>query len=55
MNETPVPFLDLGPQTSAVADEFLAGARRLVDANRFIGGDEVERFEQDLALYLASR
>lgn len=46
-----VPFLDLSVQTNQVLDEFLAQAEVLVRANRFVGGEPVDRFEELFASY----
>ncbi len=46
-----IPFLELRPQTQAVAAEFLSAAQRLVEENQFIGGSPVAEFEQAFAGY----
>lgn len=46
-----IPFLELAPQTSAVAQEFLSTAAELVARNQFIGGSPVTDFEQAFANY----
>ncbi|HSR67946.1 MAG TPA: DegT/DnrJ/EryC1/StrS family aminotransferase [Acidobacteriota bacterium] len=44
-----IPFIDLSPQTRAVADEFVSAVRQLTLENRFIGGHPVETFERRFA------
>ena len=44
-----VPFLDLSYQTGKVAAEFISQISRLVQQNRFIGGEPVEMFENAFA------
>src|SRR3954447_23713970 len=47
----PIPFADLTVMTEEVRDEVEAGFRDVLDSGRFIGGDLVERFEQQWAAY----
>jgi dTDP-4-amino-4,6-dideoxygalactose transaminase len=46
-----VPFMDLGPMTSDVRDQVSSGWSALLDSNRFIGGEAVDRFESQWAAY----
>src|SRR3954447_6869744 len=47
----PIPFADLTVMTDEVRDEVEARFRDVLDSGRFIGGDLVERFEQEWAAY----
>ncbi|MBV9507344.1 MAG: DegT/DnrJ/EryC1/StrS family aminotransferase [Acidobacteriia bacterium] len=46
-----VPLLDLRAQHARIRDEVLAAIVRVVDAQKFILGEEVQRLEQELAPY----
>ena len=46
-----VPFMDLSPMTSDVRDQVSSGWSALLDSNRFIGGEAVDRFESQWAAY----
>lgn len=48
---SPVPFLDLGTTTAVVAKEVRAGWEKVIESNRFVGGEEVEIFEHEWAAY----
>ena len=50
-----VPFSDLGGQTAEVREELDAAWSEVVDSHRFVGGDVVERFEQEWADYSGTR
>lgn len=50
-----VPLLDLTAQHGAIRDEVLGALLRVVDSQRFILGEEVERFEQEIAGYCSTR
>ena len=43
------PFLDLGKVNSAYATQLKDAAARVIDSGRYIGGDEVEALEHDMA------
>jgi dTDP-4-amino-4,6-dideoxygalactose transaminase len=45
----PIPFLDLGPTTSAVLPEVVAGWRSALSTSTFIGGPAVTGFEEEFA------
>ncbi|MBJ93782.1 MAG: transcriptional regulator [Rickettsiales bacterium] len=47
-----IPLLDLSAQHQALADEFDAALERVRATQRFIGGPEVEHFEQEAASFL---
>jgi dTDP-4-amino-4,6-dideoxygalactose transaminase len=46
-----IPFLDLRPQTRALAADFLSAAGRLLEQNQFIGGAPVADFERAFGRY----
>lgn len=46
-----VPFLDLGTTTAVVATEVRVGWEKVIASNRFVGGEEVEAFEDEWAAY----
>jgi dTDP-4-amino-4,6-dideoxygalactose transaminase len=46
-----VPFADLEPTTAEIREEVLAGWQRLLDSNRWVGGQDVEEFESSWARY----
>ncbi len=46
-----VEFLDLGRQTAALRPELDLAVHRVLAAGRFVGGDEVEAFEQEFAAH----
>lgn len=48
-----VPFIDLGAMTREVSAQVSAGWSALLDSNRFIGGEAVDRFESQWAAYCA--
>ena len=47
----PIPFADLTMMTDEVRDEVETRFRDVLDSGRFIGGDLVERFEQEWSAY----
>lgn len=49
------PFLDLGIVNRRYADELKRICCRIIDGGCYVGGDEVKRFENDLAEYTGSR
>jgi dTDP-4-amino-4,6-dideoxygalactose transaminase len=53
--ERRVPVLDLGAQYRELKAEIDAAVARVIDASAFIGGIEVEAFEQEFAGYLGVR
>ena len=46
-----IPFLDLDRQHAELRQDLLAAFERVLDASAFIGGEEVERFEDEFARY----
>ncbi|CAH0122848.1 DegT/DnrJ/EryC1/StrS family aminotransferase [Microbacterium sp. Bi121] len=50
-----VPFLDLAAQQAEVADEVLARWKQQLGAAAFVGGPEVNAFEQEYAAYIGVR
>ena len=46
-----IPFADLAAMTQEVREEIEASFAQVLDSGRFIGGEVVERFEQDWAAY----
>jgi dTDP-4-amino-4,6-dideoxygalactose transaminase len=53
--EGPIAFADLAPMTQEVREEIEVAFARVLDSGRFIGGEAVERFEQDWAAYCGTR
>ncbi|MEJ2080118.1 MAG: DegT/DnrJ/EryC1/StrS family aminotransferase [Acidobacteriota bacterium] len=51
MNKDPIPFLDLVSLHKPLEEELIAVCRRAIKSARFIGGLEVEGFEQEFAAY----
>lgn len=47
----PVPFVDLGRQHAPIVGELRAAFERVLSTSAFILGEEVERFEAELAAY----
>ncbi len=47
----PIPFLDLGTTTAVVAQEVRVGWEKVIQSNRFVGGEEVDVFEREWASY----
>ena len=52
---TPVPFLDLGAIHAPLKDLLLAELGEIIDANAFINGPQVAKFEDAFAAYCGSR
>src|SRR4030095_7834836 len=48
-NMTRVPLLDLQAQYAPIREAVIAAIERVCDSQRFIGGEEVEAFERELA------
>ncbi len=49
------PFLDLGKVNGRYADEIKGVCAKVIDGGRYIGGKEVEKFEEKLARYVGSK
>jgi dTDP-3-amino-3,4,6-trideoxy-alpha-D-glucose transaminase len=52
---TRVPFLDLKAQYASIRHEILAAVHDVLESARFVGGEWVERFEQEFARYVGAR
>src|SRR5437763_14842120 len=50
-NSMRVPFIDLSAMTREVSAQVSAGWSALLDSNRFVGGEAVDRFESQWAAY----
>ena len=50
-SEPPVPFVDLAAQHAALRSEIDAAIARVIDQGQFVLGEEVTRFEEELAAY----
>lgn len=51
MNDLRYPFLDLGKVNADDAEALKAAACRVIDSGRYVGGEECEAFERELAAY----
>ena len=51
MNDLRYPFLDLGKLNADDAEALKAAACRVIDSGRYVGGEECEAFERELAAY----
>lgn len=49
MSEIRYPFLNLATVNSSLSEELERAARRVIESGRYIGGEEVEAFESELA------
>ena len=47
-----IPFVDLGRAYDPIRKELHEAAIRVIDSGRFIGGDEVKGFEQEMATWM---
>ncbi len=47
----PIPLLDLRAQHQPIRDEVLAEVIRVIDSQKFIMGEDVQKLEQDVAAY----
>lgn len=47
----PIPLLNLRAQHAEIREEALAAITRVIDSQKFILGDEVQKLEQEIALY----
>lgn len=50
-----VPFVDLRVRSAKYRSEWMKRIRAVIDSGRFIGGEEVTRFEREFASYLGCR
>lgn len=46
-----IPFVNLKAQRDAYREEFLEAEARILDSGRYIGGEEIQALEQELAKY----
>ncbi len=53
--ERQIPILDLKAQHRAIREEVLAAMVRVVDSQRFILGDDVKKFESEIAAYCGTK
>lgn len=50
-----VPFLDLKAQYASIRHEILDAVHAVLESARYVGGESVERFEQEFARYVGAR
>jgi dTDP-3-amino-3,4,6-trideoxy-alpha-D-glucose transaminase len=50
-----VPFLDLKAQYASIRDEILEAVHQVLESAHYIGGERVERFEDEFACYVGAR
>jgi len=50
-----VPFVDLKAQYSSIKSEVLEGIGRVLDSGHFVGGEHVEKFEEEFARYVGAK
>jgi dTDP-4-amino-4,6-dideoxygalactose transaminase len=50
-----VPFVDLKAQYSSIKSEVLEGIGRVLDSGHFVGGEHVEKFEEEFARYVGAQ
>jgi dTDP-4-amino-4,6-dideoxygalactose transaminase len=50
-----VPFLDLKAQYALIRDEILDAVHTVLESGRYVGGEQVERFEEEFARYVGAR
>jgi dTDP-4-amino-4,6-dideoxygalactose transaminase len=55
VTERQVPLLDLKAQHATIREEVMSALTRVVDSQKFILGEEVERLEQELAPYCGAK
>jgi dTDP-4-amino-4,6-dideoxygalactose transaminase len=54
-NAATVPFLDLTPQFASIREEIMDAVDRVFVSGQFVGGEWVERFEEQFARFVGSR
>jgi dTDP-4-amino-4,6-dideoxygalactose transaminase len=54
-NAVTIPFLDLTAQFEAIRDEVMDAVDRVFVSGQFVGGEWVERFEEQFARFVGSR
>lgn len=50
-----IPFLDLKKVNQQYQDELKAACNRVIDSGWYIGGQELENFEQNFATYCGTK
>jgi dTDP-4-amino-4,6-dideoxygalactose transaminase len=50
-----VPFVDLKAQYSSIKDEVLDAVRRVFDSGHFVGGEYLEKFEEEFARFTGAK
>ncbi len=55
VSERQIPLLDLRAQHAGLRDEIIAALLRVVESQKFILGEEVEKLEQEIAAYCGAR
>jgi len=55
VSEKSVPLLDLRAQHRQIRDEVLTEITRLIDSQKFILGEEVQKFEAEIAAYCSTK
>src|SRR5579863_94644 len=55
VSERQVPLLDLKAQHATIREEVLAALTRVVDSQKFILGEEVQKLEEELAPYCQAK
>jgi dTDP-4-amino-4,6-dideoxygalactose transaminase len=55
MNERQIPLLDLRAQHGTIRDEVVNALMRVVDSQRFILGEDVQKLEEELASYCGAK
>jgi len=51
LNQKQIPLLDLKAQHQQIRDEVLAEVTRVIDSQKFIMGEDVQKLEQEIAAY----
>src|SRR6266851_9851432 len=50
-----VPFVDLKAQYNSIKSEVLEAVRQVLDSGHFVGGEYVERFEEEFARFAGAK
>jgi len=54
-NAVKIPFLDLTSQFESIREEIMDAVDRVFASGQFVGGEWVERFEEQFARFVGSR
>src|ERR1051325_1532276 len=54
-NAVKIPFLDLAAQFESIREEIMDAVDRVFVSGQFVGGEWVERFEEQFARFVGSR